>query len=285
MHADPDILQGHSITNLILCVSIFKRGYRESCFHFTMTIRWQRVEVGEHFLNALFSSYVTFCKQKLLSLFGSVTVLVMNVAKDPELTALSKLLDTVNFSIPTGEPHIAEVASLFQSRRSFRYCYPGLGGGWAVRISMNGSQRLIATSGLCAHAIRFADMATFRFWKYRRNYLRSPIDTDFNLGLASAKFESESDSSASHILTAIETHCRAKEYLSFPIDATTKKLRPRKQWLMAWEKFKRCSREISSTCSLLDPVGIYSQTLDESLETFETSLDTVDKFLRNNKIN
>ncbi len=223
----------------------------------------------------------------LLLLFVSVTLSSnMFISKDPQLTGLAKLLDKSDFSIPTSQTHIDEVKEIYHLNRRFRFCYPGIGGtGWAVRISMNGYQRLIGVSVNCAQAVRFADVATLRFWKYRKNILRSPVDLDFNLGLKRAEQESSTESPAIILLTQIETHCRTQGYLSFPSDnKSSPGLKTRKKWLVAWDKFKQCSKEISETCSVLDEVGTYAEVLNVGLEEFEKTLFSVDKFLKEKNV-
>lgn len=219
----------------------------------------------------------------MLSSSGSGTLSVMT-AKDPILSALAKNLDNVTFSTPTNSDHLDGLKAIGQTK-SFKLCYPWVSGGWVVKLYIGGSQRILGKCTNCAQAVRFADMAIWRFWRFKRNTDRGPVPSDFNLGLTQAKFESENESSAKQLLDSIEVHCRAQGYLTFDTDPSNPRIKlppsTRMKWNLAWAKFKFLSEQMKSELNEQGTPGFaYVGVIDDLLDNSTKVVLTVDEFFR-----
>lgn len=209
-------------------------------------------------------------------------------SKDPILTKLSRELETVAFHLATHQSHSDALA--LKSATSFKLCYPGVSGGWVVKLYIGGSQRVIGWCSNCAQAARFADMAVWRFWRFRRNTNRAPINSDFNLGMDAAKFESESESTASKLLDSIENHFRTTGQLSFDLNAAPNeniKLPPstRMKWNLAWAKFKYVTDFLKSELNNQGISGVvYSEALTASLAETSKVVADVDNFFQSRNL-
>lgn len=103
-----------------------------------------------------------------------------------------------------------------------RNCYPHTTSGkWNVIIYAGKAQRCIGIFDSGYHASRFANMATYYFWKYRRTE-RACTDDDLIYGIAQAKADLEFFIGAAAHLANIEGHLISIGALAVGADAEEK---------------------------------------------------------------
>ena len=124
----------------------------------------------------------------------------MKSPKDSELNALARRSGQIQFDDTLN----TRFHQLCHSGQPLRNCHPA-NGRWYVIIYAGQAQRRIGLFDSGYHASRFANMATYYFWKYRRTE-RACTDEDLIYGIAQAKADLEFFLGAAAHLTNIEGH-------------------------------------------------------------------------------
>lgn len=127
----------------------------------------------------------------------------MRTPKDIELNSLARRSGEIIFDDDVSlRNRLKELSS-----NPFRNCHP-TNVGWYVIIYAGGKQRTIgifSSADKGYYAARFANMATYYFWKYRRT--ENPCtDSDLIFGVAQAKADIEHYIGAAAHLAKIEGH-------------------------------------------------------------------------------
>lgn len=77
-----------------------------------------------------------------------------------------------------------------------------------VRYFIGGKYRIIGYTDNLTAACRYADMAEWRFWKYRTRDAHPPADSDLHFGVDQAKEDWANETEAAVLLTSIEHYLR-----------------------------------------------------------------------------
>jgi len=124
---------------------------------------------------------------------------------DPTLNELANELRETQFLDSLHEFADRSDTPLNELRRV--YSMPN-GKTWAVRMFLGGQNRCIGYTDDINAACRFADMAAWRFWKYRTRGARPPTDGELNFSAEVAKSDCFNETNASYLISRIESHLR-----------------------------------------------------------------------------
>lgn len=126
-------------------------------------------------------------------------------AQDPELNALAKDLLEITF-IPDAD--LDNVAQSFVVEDLRRIKLSSNFKTYHVRYFIGGKYRIIGYTKSLTAACRFADMAEWRFWKYRARDPHPPADSDLHFGVQQAKDDCLNETQAAVLLDKIEMYLR-----------------------------------------------------------------------------
>lgn len=192
--------------------------------------------------------------------------------KDPELANLGHQAGEQKF----GDPNEAHCRSVFQSisrsGQPFRNCYFNLQTKtWVVTLFLSGAQRRIGFFEDGYHASRFANMAIYHFWKYRKSG-RACFDSDLIYGVDQAKADLDFYKNCSGLLCSIEGHLIATDVLrtgeaSEEIQAQTNFRYDVRKHAQAWNVYCNAWRQLQKNFTGGPAGKIHSDTINESIDT------------------
>jgi hypothetical protein len=172
----------------------------------------------------------------------------MRSPKDFELNKLCRDSGGLTFDDSTADRY----RQLAQSGKPFRNCHPAFGK-WCVIVYAGNAQRRIGLFDSGYHASRFANMATYYFWKYRRTE-RACTDEDLIYGIAQAKADLEFFLGAAAHLANIEGHLISIGVLAVGAEAEekTQAITLRSQFRKhsrAWTAYLKALRQLETNFS------------------------------------
>jgi hypothetical protein len=192
-------------------------------------------------------------------------------AKDPALNTLANQLDLVVWQTELTADEKAVCDHLIRDHTASRRLLCPLPDyrTWAVRMYLGGAQRTMGLAKTNLHgAIRFADMASMHFWKYRIRGACEPGDERLNLSAERAKADLLFEPNALELLTKIE-----KYLVSLGVLVTAKEMERRR--LEDKESFAKL-RTVRGELLQLNDVWLTRHTRFETrLGEVNTKLDTI----------
>lgn len=139
-------------------------------------------------------------------------------AKDPELNRMANELQTITWHTALSEDEKNEVKEMAAGRLKTRYVYslPDYKT-WAIRFYLGGEQRTVGhILRDQASALRYADMVSVYFWRYRVRGAAEPTIDRLNFSLERAKADLANEPDVVGLITRIEAYFKSQGVIRNP---------------------------------------------------------------------